>query len=49
MQLTLDFINLKDIQEWLGVKVGTAILIMQYVKEDVEAISLRRLVFPKDI
>lgn len=31
-QLTLDFIALKDLQAWLGIKVGTAILIMQYAK-----------------
>jgi hypothetical protein len=45
-QLTLDFIQLKDLQDWLGIEVGTAILIMQYAKEDVEALNLRKWVFP---
>jgi hypothetical protein len=46
-QLTLDFVALKDLQEWLGVEVGIAILIMQYAKDDVEAIKAGKLVFPK--
>ena len=28
-QLTLDFFKLSDLQDWLGIEVGTAILIMQ--------------------
>jgi hypothetical protein len=45
-QLTLEFIQLKDLQDWLGIEVGTAILIMQYAKEDIEALKLRTWVFP---
>lgn len=45
-QLTLDFIQLKDLQDWLSIEVGTAILIMQYAKEDVEALKSRKWVFP---
>ena len=45
-QLTLDFIQLKDLQDWLGIEVGTAILIMQYAKEDIEALKSRKRVFP---
>ena len=45
-QLTLDFIQLKDLQDWLGIEVCTAILIMQYAKEDVEALRSRKWVFP---
>jgi hypothetical protein len=45
-QLTLDFFSLKDLQEWLGIEVGTAILIMQYAKADIEAIKAGTLVFP---
>lgn len=45
-QLTLEFIHLKDLQDWLGIEVGTAILIMQYAKEDIEALQSRKWVFP---
>jgi hypothetical protein len=45
-QLTLDFVGLKDLQGWLGIEVGTAILIMQYAKMDVWAIDEGRLYFP---
>lgn len=45
-QLTLEFIQLKDLQDWLGIEVGTAILIMQYAKEDIEALKSRKWVFP---
>lgn len=45
-QLTMDFVQLKDLQEWLGIDVGTAILIMQYAKEDLESLRSRKWVFP---
>jgi hypothetical protein len=45
-QLTLEFFSLKDLQGWLGIEVGTAILIMQYAKADIEAIKAGTLVFP---
>ena len=45
-QLTLDFIQLKYLQDWLEIEVGIAILIMQYAKEDIEALKSRKWVFP---
>jgi hypothetical protein len=45
-QLTLEFIQLEDLQDWLGIEVGTAILIMQYAKEDLVAIKSQKWVFP---
>ncbi len=45
-QLTLDFIMLKDLQDWLGIEVETAILIMQYAKDDIENIKASRLIIP---
>ncbi|KAI6033626.1 hypothetical protein PISMIDRAFT_113855, partial [Pisolithus microcarpus 441] len=48
-QLTLDFFGLSDLQTWLGIEVGTAVLIMQYAKEDLAAIRSGKWVFPKDI
>lgn len=45
-QLTLDFIKLQDLQAWLDIEVGIAILIMQYAKEDVEGIKASTLVIP---
>ena len=45
-QLTLDYISLEDLQRWLAIEVGTAILIMQYAKADVQAINEGRLFFP---
>lgn len=48
-QLTLDFFRLSDLQTWLGIEVGTAILIMQYAEEDLAAIRSGKWVFPKNI
>ncbi|KAI6012011.1 hypothetical protein BKA83DRAFT_104934, partial [Pisolithus microcarpus] len=48
-QLTLDFFGLSDLQTWLGIEVRTAVLIMQYAKEDLAAIRSGKWVFPKDI
>lgn len=36
-QLTPKFVQLQDLQAWLGIEVGTAILIMQYAEEDLSA------------
>ena len=47
-QLTLDFVKLEDLQTWLGIEVGTAIFIMQYAKEDMEALKSRKWVFPNN-
>jgi hypothetical protein len=45
-QLVSTFIDLKDLQNWLGIEVGTAILIMDYAKADVNAINAGKLFFP---
>ncbi|KIO09797.1 hypothetical protein M404DRAFT_930370, partial [Pisolithus tinctorius Marx 270] len=37
-QLTPTFVKLQDLQVWLGIEVGTAILIMQYAEEDWNAV-----------
>jgi hypothetical protein len=47
-QLTLDFVSLKDLQDILSINVGTAILIMQYAKEDIDGIKMGNLVIPKE-
>ncbi len=47
-QLTSEYIQLKDLQEWLGIEIGTAILIMQYAKEDLEALKSRKWAFPNN-
>jgi hypothetical protein len=47
-QLTSEYIQLKDFQEWLGIEIGTAILIMQYAKEDLEALKSRKWAFPNN-
>lgn len=43
-----DFIALKDLKEWLGIEVGMAILIMQYVRDDIEVLKDGMWVFPKE-
>lgn len=45
-ELTLDYVPLSDLQGWLNINVGTAILIMQYAQEDQEAINLGRYIIP---
>lgn len=47
-QLMTGFVELSELQDWLGVKWGTAILIMQYAKQDLNAIRLGSWVFPGD-
>jgi hypothetical protein len=44
----LDFVSLKDLQDILSINVGTAILIMQYAKEDIDGIKMGNLVIPKE-
>ena len=44
-QLTLEFFGLKDLQEWLEISVGMAVLIMQYAKKDMEDIQAGCLSF----
>ena len=45
-QLTSVYVDVSSLQNWLGIEVGTAILIMQYAKADVMAINAGRLFFP---
>src|SRR5258707_11523341 len=45
-QFTSDLFGWKDLQECLGVETGTALLILQYAKEDIRAIEEGQLVFP---
>jgi hypothetical protein len=45
-QLTLDIVTLKDLQEWLGISAGSAVLIMQYAKQDIDDIKAGRLTVP---
>ena len=35
-QLTCGIIGKQDLQDWLRVKAGTAVLILQYAKEDMD-------------
>lgn len=46
-QLTSGYIDVSNLGNWLGIEVGTAILIMQYAKADVLAINAGRLFFPR--
>ena len=48
-QLTSGFFGWKDLKDCLGIAMGTAILILQYAKEDVQAIDKGRLVFPPPV
>ena len=45
-QFTSDLFGWKDLQECLGVETSTALLILQYAKEDIRAIEEGQLVFP---
>lgn len=46
-QLISSFINLADLQNWLGIEIGTVILLMDYAKADVNAINTGKLFFPR--
>ncbi|KIK91028.1 hypothetical protein PAXRUDRAFT_150470, partial [Paxillus rubicundulus Ve08.2h10] len=46
LQLSLEYFGLADLQKWLGISAGTAVLIMQYAKEDLAAIRSGRSVPP---
>ena len=48
-QLTSGFFGWKDLKDCLGIAMGTAILILQYAKEDVQAIDKGQLVFPPPV
>jgi len=37
-QLTPEFVEVEDLQAWLDIEVGIAILIMEYAKEDLDAV-----------
>ena len=45
-QLTSGLIGWKDLKECLGIEMGMAILILQYAKEDVQAITEGKLFIP---
>ena len=44
--LSRKYIQLSDLQEWLGIEVGTAINIFEYAEEDLEAARAGTLVLP---
>jgi len=47
--LTTDFFTIADLQQWLGIEPGTAVAIMHYAKEDLDALRSGRWVFPKHL
>jgi hypothetical protein len=47
-QLTLEYFKLQDLQEWLEIDAGTAVLIMQYAAQDIEAFKCGQLNIPMD-
>ena len=47
-QLTPEFVKLSELEDWLGVKRGTAILILQYTRKDLAAVTHGHWVFPGD-
>jgi hypothetical protein len=44
--LTSGFFNWQDLMKCLGIEMGTTITILEYAKEDVQAIDKERLIFP---
>jgi hypothetical protein len=48
-QLSQEYLSLKDLQELLDIDMGTAILILQYAKADVEAIEGGKLLILSQI
>jgi hypothetical protein len=48
LQLTMDLVTLKDIQELLGIEVGMAALIKLYAREDVNVIKAGALIIPNN-
>ena len=45
-QLTSEFIKLTELEDWLGVERGIAILIMQYARMDLAAVRSGHWIFP---
>ena len=45
-QLTSEFVKLTELEDWLGVERGIAILIMQYARMDLAAVRSGHWVFP---
>ena len=45
-QLTLNYLKLSNLQDILNIDLGTAILIMQYADEDMEAVKSGRFILP---
>ncbi|KAI6097620.1 hypothetical protein EDD16DRAFT_1719116 [Pisolithus croceorrhizus] len=48
-QLSLNFIKLLELQDLLGINLGTAISLMQYARDDLEAVKSGQWTFPKNI
>ncbi|KAI6024530.1 hypothetical protein EDC04DRAFT_2900039 [Pisolithus marmoratus] len=48
-QLSPDFVKIPALQDWLGIEVGTTILIMQYVQEDLEMLRAGQCIFPTEM
>jgi hypothetical protein len=45
-QLTSRFVTPEKLVEWLGIEIGHAILILQYLEQDIDAIKAGTLVIP---
>jgi hypothetical protein len=45
-QLTSEYVTVSNLEGWLGIKAGYAVLIKEYAKTDVQAINEGRLFFP---
>ncbi|KAI6123668.1 hypothetical protein EDD16DRAFT_1704282 [Pisolithus croceorrhizus] len=48
LQLSHDYISVEVLQRLLGIEMGTAVLILQYVEADMRAISSGRSVLPEE-
>ncbi|KAF8139088.1 hypothetical protein EV363DRAFT_1293320 [Boletus edulis] len=46
-QLSRDYVSVADLQAWLGVQVGTAIVIRSHVDTDIQAINAGKHVLPR--
>ena len=46
-QLSCDFVSVADLQVWLGVEAGTAIVIRSHVDTDIQAVNAGKHVLPQ--
>ena len=46
-QLSRDYVSVADLQAWLGVEVGTAIVIRSHVDTDIQAVNAGKHVLPQ--